>query len=114
MATPSIGSTHQANDIGYKVLYENIRVFPEVGHFRRFAALWAKLIHDDTRKVLYRREIACEELCKANPLLHGVDVLDIPRHEVEKYGGHCEETWVAYEEALRQHGMTLQAVEDLR
>ncbi|KAJ4288187.1 hypothetical protein N0V90_012204 [Kalmusia sp. IMI 367209] len=93
-------------ECGYNIFYENIALFPELARFRRFAAEWSKLLHDDTQEVQFLRNQARVELGKKiiQPA-GGVDVLDIPRSVVkDAYPEIYKNFWKPYEEALRQQG----------
>lgn len=100
-------------DTSYAQFYENISHFPIVGRFRRFAAEWAKLNHDNTNEVFFYAQRATEELQKRRgvPVGSWVNhryVLDTPRSVVQaKYPDIYKSFWKPYEEALRQQGKIL-------
>jgi hypothetical protein len=90
---------------GYATLYSNIALFPELGRFRRFAAEWAKLLHDDTQEILLYQAKVAAELRNARPIPSGVNVWDIPRTVVQaQYPDIYNNSWKPYEQALRQYG----------
>jgi hypothetical protein len=114
-------TTPEQVERGYAILYENVAMFPELGRFRRFADLWSKLVHEDTREVLFWKYRIEEELEKVDPTLSGVgvlnrvNVLDIPRNVVQsKYPTIYKRFWKPYEAALRRHGNFSKIVKRIR
>ena len=111
-ATPTVPDPPA--DEGYQILYENIAETPELGSFRRYAELWAKQIHDNTREVNLCRLRLSKALLAADPSLRKTDVLAIPRQVVEeRYNQVYRRHWTRYEQALRKHGEIFEDMEEV-
>ncbi|KAH4110459.1 hypothetical protein HBH64_158370 [Parastagonospora nodorum] len=101
------------NARGYSSFYFHIAYNPELGNFRRFAAYWAKRVHDETAELS-----ACianlDREIKRFPNLDAQTVLDCPKRTFQE---GCPDTqdqyknvnslWKEYDEALMRYGEVL-------
>jgi hypothetical protein len=98
------------NARGYSSFYFHIAYNPELGNFRRFAAYWAKRVHDETAELS-----ACiaklDKEIKKFPRLDAQTVLDCPKRTFQEgYQDNkvqykeLKDLWVKYDEALMRYG----------
>jgi hypothetical protein len=83
---------------GHSALYRNIALYPELGLYRRFAAYWAKKLHDDTCEFLDRLEEVNREVEKHKSQLGEDYFLDCPLKVVKE---RCPESDVQYKSLYR-------------
>jgi hypothetical protein len=95
---------------GYSSFYFHIAYNPELGNFRRFAAYWAKRLHDETAELS-----ACiaklDKEIKKFPHLDAQTVLDCPKRTFQEGCPRLESPyadinvlWDRYDEALMRYG----------
>lgn len=105
LLTESGGDTQERPSRGYSKLYENIALYPQAASFRRFAAQWAKLIHDNTEEVLTNHDKLCKALEGKGVPNTAASGLNFSRLYVQhEYPDVYKNFWKPYEESLRKHG----------